>query len=241
MKAVGIIPARWEASRFKGKVLAKIAGKPMIQHVWENAAKSSLLNELIIACDDERIIKAAKVFGANAVLTSKNHASGTDRIIEAAVNIDADIIVNIQADEPLIHHSIINNLISALIKDNTAVMATVIKKIEFQEQLQDVNVVKVVVDKYGNAMYFSRRLIPYNRTCSNIDYFKHLGIYAYRKNFLKKFNQLPSSRLEASEKLEQLRVLEAGYKIKTVITEIDTIGVDIPEDIIKVEKLLNKK
>jgi len=240
MKTVGVIPARWEASRFRGKVLAKIAGRPMIQHVWEHARQSNLLDELIIACDDEKIIRAAEEFGARAVLTSKEHASGTDRIVEAVSSIEADIIVNIQADEPLIHHSIIDSLIRSLIQDTVPVMATVIKKIDEATQLEDTNIVKVVVDKNDNALYFSRTAIPYNRTNANIDYFKHLGIYAYRKDFLLLFKQLPTSGLELTEKLEQLRVLEAGYKIKTVVTDIDTIGVDTPEDLARVEALLGK-
>ena len=241
MRAVGVIPARWGSTRFEGKVLAKISGKPMIEHVWQRCKQSRLLRDVIIACDDERILKAARAFGAKAVLTSKDHASGTDRTAEAAANVTAEIIVNIQGDEPLIHHSVIDSLVTALSKDPDCLMATAIKLIRAKDELENPNVVKVVVDAQGNALYFSRSVIPYDRDKAGIQkikYYKHLGIYAYRKNFLMKFKDMPKSRLEQAEQLEQLRALEAGVKIKTVLTDIETIGVDTPEDLARVEQIL---
>ena len=241
MRAVGVIPARWGSTRFEGKVLAKISGKPMIEHVWRRCKQSRLLRDVIIACDDERILKAARAFGAKAVLTSKDHASGTDRTAEAAANVPAEIIVNIQGDEPLIHHSVIDSLVTALSKDPDCLMATAIKLIPAKHEFENPNVVKVVVDAQGNALYFSRSVIPYDRDKAGIQkikYYKHLGIYAYRRNFLLKFKNMPKSRLERAEQLEQLRALEAGVKIKTVLTDIETIGVDTPEDLARVEQIL---
>ena len=241
MTTIGVIPARLGSTRFPGKVLADIAGKSMIQHVWDGAKKSKLLDDLIIACDDEKILKVAKSFGAKAVLTSGDHSSGSDRIAEAVENLDVDIIVNIQADEPFIQPSVIDHLVEVLKSDASSVMATVVKIIENPEDCQNPNVVKVVLDDQKNALYFSRSLIPYNRGKEKIAYYKHLGIYAYRKDFLFKFKNLPKSNLEKIEQLEQLRVLEAGYKIKTVLTDVDSIGVDTPEDLERVKSFLKGK
>ena len=242
MQAIGVIPARWASTRFEGKVLAKINGRPMIEHVWQRSRQSRLLKEVIIACDDERIAKAARAFGAKAVLTSRDHASGTDRVAEAAANVTAEIIVNIQGDEPLIRPGIIDDLVTALTTDPACVVATVIKTIRGEDEAGNPNVVKVVVDAQGNALYFSRSAIPYDRDKAGTDkvwYYKHLGIYAYRKDFLLKFRNMPRSPLEQAEQLEQLRALEAGVKIKTVLTDIETIGVDTPEDLARVEKILH--
>ncbi len=238
MTALGVIPARWGSTRFEGKVLAKIAGKPMIQHVWERARQAESLDQVLIACDDPKILKAAQDFGAEAIMTSKHHASGTDRIAEAIQNIKSNIVVNIQADEPLINPQVIDDLVQVLEKDSTSVMATVIKVIKNKEDLNNPNVVKVVLDHEHNALYFSRSLIPYYREGKEITFYKHLGIYAYRRDFLLTFTKLPKSKLENIEQLEQLRALEAGYKIKTVLTERDTIAVDTPEDLQKVETFL---
>lgn len=241
MKVLGVIPARLGSTRLEGKILLNIAGKPMIQHVWERARKSKKLDDCLIACDDYKVFHIAQKFGAKAVLTSKTHPSGSDRIAEAVKNLKVDIVVNIQGDEPLIHHSVINKLADALIKDKKSVMATVIKRIVHYDDLNNPNIVKVVVDQNQNALYFSRSLIPYNREHQErVEYFKHLGIYAYRKDFLLKFTRMPKSCLERIEKLEQLRVIEAGYKIKTVMTDIETIGVDTAEDLIRVERILKK-
>lgn len=242
MQALGVIPARWGSTRFEGKVLALINGKPMIEHVWQRAGQSRLLNEIIIACDDARILKVAQEFGAKAVLTSADHPSGTDRIAEAIANFPAEIIVNIQGDEPLIEHSVIDNLVTALHNDSSCLMATAIKIIQSKAELDNPNVVKAVVDTSGNALYFSRSVIPYDRDNAGFErlkYYKHLGIYAYRRNFLLKFKDMPKSLLEKAENLEQLRALEAGVKIKTVVTDVETVGVDTPEDLARVQKILS--
>jgi 3-deoxy-manno-octulosonate cytidylyltransferase (CMP-KDO synthetase) len=244
MKTIGVIPARWGSTRFEGKVLAQISGQPMIRYVWEQAKKAKVLDEVLIACDDQRVLKAAQGFKAKAVMTALHHTCGTDRIAEAVAKRDVEVVVNIQADEPLIEPEVIDSLAKALLDDKTAVMATVIKALTDEKDLDNPNVVKVVVDRQKNALYFSRYAIPYNRDkkgFKEIKYFKHLGLYAYRKDFLMKFKDLPASKLEASEKLEQLRVLEAGFKIKTVETKYDTIGVDTPQDLARVEELMGKK
>lgn len=242
MKVLGVIPARWASTRFEGKILADINGKPMIQHVWERARTSRKLNGLIIACDDERIRVAAEGFGARVVMTSLEHASGTDRIAQAIESVDGDIIINIQGDEPLIDPAIIDALAELLVDDKTCSMGTVIKKITDMTELSDPNVVKVVVDGERTALYFSRSLIPFNRDQEEeIIYYKHIGIYAYRRDFLLSYKNLPKSNLEKAEHLEQLRALEYGYKIKTVVTDIDTVGVDTPQDLVTVAQLLAER
>ncbi|MBL7158403.1 MAG: 3-deoxy-manno-octulosonate cytidylyltransferase [Candidatus Omnitrophica bacterium] len=255
MKAIGIIPARWKASRFEGKMLAEISGKPLIQYVWERAKESHVLEDLIIATDSEKVIKAAEMFGGKAVYTSKDQPSGTDRIAEVVNAVDVEVIVNIQGDEPLIHYSMIDNLAQTLLEDKSIPMATIIRKVTDKAELENPNVVKVAVDKDGYALYFSRYPIPYVReTASGLTqsegsglsqsgggsavFYKHIGIYAYTKDFLFTYTNLPKSPLEQAEKLEQLRALENGYKIKTIETDYDTIGVDTPEDLKKAEEAL---
>lgn len=241
MKAIGVIPARWGSTRFEGKVLAKLKGKYLIQHVWERARKSKTIDSVIIAADDEKIVRAAEEFGAKAVMTSKKHVSGTDRIAEAVGPMPVKVVVNIQGDEPLVDPKLIDHLVQTILDDRSCMMATAVKMIEDKEDLENPNVVKVVIDQNRNALYFSRSVIPFNRDkkkFDDINYYKHLGIYAYRKEFLLKFKDLPKSHLESIEKLEQLRVLEAGFKIKTIETNVDTIGVDTPEDLAKVERMI---
>ena len=242
-KIIGVIPARYSSRRFKAKVLADLNGKPMIQHVYERAQKSRRLNDLIIAADDERILQAARGFGAKVILTSPDHACGSDRIAEAVESLPCEIIVNIQGDEPLIDPATIDRLALTVQEDDACQMATVIKIIRQEKDLNDPNVVKVVVDQSKNALYFSRSLIPFDRDRSGDPsriYYKHLGIYAYRKQFLLTFVQLPKSYLEKIEQLEQLRALEAGYKIKTVLTDVETIAVDTPADLQRVKEFLRK-
>jgi 3-deoxy-manno-octulosonate cytidylyltransferase (CMP-KDO synthetase) len=246
MKSIGVIPARWGATRFEGKVLATLLGKSVIQHVWENAKKAKTLDDLIVACDDERILKAVEAFGGKAVYTSPNQPSGTDRLAEVVNPLDVDIAVNIQGDEPLVKPIMIDSLVIALKDEKAAQMATIIKKVEDEAELTNSNVVKVVVDKNGYALYFSRYAIPYNRTGETDEkkhptYFKHIGLYAFTKDFLFTFRNLPNSSLESAEKLEQLRVLENGYKIKTVETKFDTVGIDRPEDLKRAEEALLKE
>jgi len=260
MKVIGVIPARWKATRFEGKVLANLSGKPVIQHVWERAKESRALNDLIVATDSEKVIKVVESFGGKAVYTSKDQPSGTDRIAEVVNPIDVKIVINIQGDEPFIHPSMIDGLAGTLLGDESIPMATVIKKISKKKELLNPNVVKVVVNKEKDALYFSRSPIPYVREGErhhsifdvhywfsvhsfrpeSQDYYKHIGIYAYTKDFLFTYTNLPKSKLEETEKLEQLRALENGYKIKTVETKFDTVGIDTPEDLKKAEGMLKK-
>jgi len=243
MKIIGVIPARWASTRFAGKVLADLKGSPMLQHVWQRAKQSRTLDEVFIACDDDRVFDAAQGFGAKTVMTSVEHTSGTERIAKAFRLSDADIIVNIQGDEPLIEPALIDAVAKALADDTDSVMATAVKRIDREEDLNNPNVVKVAVGGNNNALYFSRAAIPFYRDPGEFGarkYFKHIGIYAYRRSFLAKFKELPVSELEQSEKLEQLRVLDAGYKITTVETAYDTIGVDTPEDLKRVEELIGQ-
>ncbi len=254
MMSLGIIPARYAASRFEGKVLANIGSKPMIQHVWDRAKKAHSLDDLIVAADDDRIIKVVEGFGGKAVFTSKSHPSGTDRLREIANPLDVDIIVNIQADEPFLNHSMIDSLVSVLRDDRELVMASLMKRITNIEEINSPNMVKVVVDKNNFALYFSRSPIPHVRDSEEIlseqaygDYknnkprfYKHIGLYAYTKDFLFTFANLPQSSLERHEKLEQLRALENGYRIKMVETKYDTIGVDTPEDLERAKSAFSK-
>lgn len=231
MKVIGIIPARFSATRFMGKVLADLGGKPVVQHVWENAKKAKLFEDLIIATDDERVVKAAEDFEAKVVYTSPDQPSGTDRLIEVVNPIDVEVIVNIQGDEPMVRPEMLDELARAILDDKDVYMATLAKKIEDKSEIEDPNVVKVVKDKNGFALYFSRAAIPHPRHMNTLQYFKHLGLYAYTKDFLFEFSNFQKSHLEMTEGLEQLRVLENGYKIKVVETEFDTIGIDTPEDL----------
>ena len=239
MDVIGVIPARYSSIRFEGKVLADIMGKPMIQHVWERAKQAKILDEVIIACDHELVEKAALEFGAKTVLTSKSHMCGTDRIAEVVNPLDVKIIVNIQGDEPLIHPMMIDSVARALLDDKDISMATLRKRIDDPSLINDPNVVKVVVDKSDFALYFSRAPIPYLAVNSDIKepvYYKHIGLYAYTKDFLFTFKKLPVSLLEKTEKLEQLRVLEEGFRIKAIETKYDTIGVDTPDDLERIKK-----
>jgi 3-deoxy-manno-octulosonate cytidylyltransferase (CMP-KDO synthetase) len=245
-EVVGVIPARYSSTRYEAKVLADICGKPMIQRVWERARQSLLLDELIIACDDERIAKVASEFGAKVTMTAKGHVCGSDRIAEVVNPLEeARIIINIQGDEPLVHPSMIDAVASALLYSNgTFQMATIIKRITDQSQLSDPHVVKVVVGKNDFAMYFSRSPIPFHAANSEIKepvYFKHIGLYGYTKDFLFTFKNLAVSQLEKVERLEQLRVLEEGYKIKVIETKYDTLGVDTAEDLEKARQFFSQE
>ena len=242
MDAIGAIPARYSSSRFEGKILADLCGKPMIQHVWERAKKALLLDDVIIACDEERVLAVAGDFGANCVITAKEHLSGSDRITEVISPIDVKVVVNIQADEPLIEPLMIDRLTETLLGDNSIYMATIIKKIENSNEINNPNIVKVVVDKNNFALYFSRTTIPYQAENAEIKpiYYKHIGLYAYTKDFLFTYKNMPSSALECAEKLEQLRVLEEGFRIKVIETKVDTIGVDTPQDLERVREIIAK-
>ncbi len=247
MKVIGIIPARYSSTRFEGKILAELCGKPMIQHVWERARQARLLEDLIIACDDERVFSVCRSFGAHVAMTARGHASGSDRIAEVVQPLDVEVIVNIQGDEPLVQPRVIDALGQALLDDASVAMATVIKKIEDPGEIADPNVVKAVVDRHGFALYFSRAPIPFlaHGASASPVYFKHMGMYAYTKDFLFTYRNLPASALEATEKLEQLRVLEGGFRIKTIETASESVGVDTPQDLEKarqhLERLMQKE
>jgi 3-deoxy-manno-octulosonate cytidylyltransferase (CMP-KDO synthetase) len=235
--AVGIIPSRYSSTRFPGKPLAPILGKPMIQRVYEGAMKAKLLERVIIATDDERIFHAAESFGAEAWMTSPHHTSGTERICEVAQKLKTGLVINIQGDEPLLQGKMIDGLVVTL-QEKSIPMASLMIKDNDPTHLHDSNIVKVVVDKNDYALYFSRSALPFQPSDF---FFRHIGIYGYQRDFLLKFSQLPPSRLEKEEKLEQLRALENGYKIKMVETEFATLSVDSPQDIIKIEEFLKRK
>jgi len=236
-KAVGIIPARYHSTRFPGKALAPILGKPLIQWVFEGARQARLLDRIIVATDDERISSAVREIGGEAVITSAGHESGTERISEAAMSVDASIIINIQGDEPLVNGSMLDALVSVL-NDSSIMMATLMARVKDMSLHQESHIVKVVTDKAGYALYFSRSPLP----CQATDYFfQHIGIYGYQKDFLLNFHHLPQSRLAKIEQLEQLRVLENGIKIKTIEISPRTLSVDTPQDIIKVENFLKAR
>ena len=247
MKFIGIIPARYASTRFPGKPLADMAGKPMIQRVYEQVVGS--VDKVCVATDDERIEAAVRAFGGNVVMTSDQHRSGTDRCFEAYQKVGEgfDIVINIQGDEPFIHPEQIET-IKACFTDDTVQIATLVKPFaadaDFERDLFNPNSPKVVVNRKGEAMYFSRSVIPYVRgkqytewLASQI-FYKHIGMYAYRADVLAEITALPQSPLELAESLEQLRWLENGYKIKVGITEQETIGIDTPEDLAKAIKQL---
>jgi len=243
-KVIAIIPARYQSNRFKGKPLAVIAGKPMIQHVVERATQVDLLSRVVVATDDRRIADAVAAFGGEYVLTRDDHVTGTDRLAEAVelLNIDEhDVVVNIQGDQPLFHQEIIRQVAEPLLEDPAVPMSTLIYKIIREEEIEDPNHVKTVFDCHNNALYFSRSPIPFQRNPEEGEqptYYKHLGIYAYRKGFLVTFVGLPEGEWEKFEKLEQLRALEFGYTIRVVLTEHDSVEVDTPQDAQRVEEIM---
>lgn len=241
LKIIGVIPARFGSTRFPGKPLALINGKPMIQHVYEQVSKSKYIDQIVIATDHEKIIKTVEGFGGQAVMTKKDHETGSDRISEVTSLVEGDFFVNIQGDEPLIDPRLIDDLIKTAQAENGRVVVTAKTQIHDHNDVANPNVVKVVTDKMQNALCFSRSVIPYNRSNKEIDYFKHLGIYGYPKSILNEFVNLPQTPLEEVEMLEQLRLLENGYTIKVIETQYNAIGVDTPEDIEKVEKILGGK
>lgn len=241
MTVVGIIPARYGSTRLPGKPLKLIAGKPMIEHVYRRAEKAACLSDLLVATDDLRIKEAVEAFGGKAVMTSADHQTGTDRLVEAVGYLDLgpeDIVVNIQGDEPLLDPRMIDELAQPLINDPGLVMSTLKHRITDTAEIHNPNVVKVVTDLEGFALYFSRSPLPYNRTGADVPVFKHVGLYAYRKAFLLKYASMARTPLEQAESLEQLRALENGYRIKVVETHFQTIGVDSQSDLDRINKLL---
>ncbi len=239
MKAIGVIPARYGSTRFPGKPLVKILGKSLIERVYNQASRADL-DRVIVATDDERIIDEVSSFGGSAVMTGE-HNSGTDRIAEAVKNEACDFVVNIQGDEPLIDPQVIDIIAQALENNEWADVTTATVKIINTQEIDNPNVNKVVFTKDGKALYFSRSRIPSNRNSApNTSYFKHIGIYGFRKDFLNTFVSLPRSSLEIAESLEQLRVIENGYDIHVSIVDYDSIGVDVPEDVKRVEEMIKK-
>jgi 3-deoxy-manno-octulosonate cytidylyltransferase (CMP-KDO synthetase) len=239
-KILGVIPARFASTRFPGKVLAQIAAKTMLEHVYERASLSTYLTSVIIATDDDRIRTVARSFGARVRMTRSDHLSGTDRAAEVASAEDAEIFVNIQGDEPLISPDAIDAAILPLVHEPDLVMGTLKKRIEDPREITDPNVVKVVTNRSGDAVYFSRCAIPFAREPSGrTPYFKHIGLYVYRRDFLLAYPALPVGPLEAAERLEQLRALENGFSIRVVETEYESLGVDTPRDLERVSKLFD--
>ena len=239
---VCIIPSRYESSRFPGKPLADLLGKPMIQHVYERVAMARAVPYVAVATDDQRIYDAVRNFGGNAIMTAATHRSGTDRISEAVKTLnlpDDAIVVNIQGDQPIFEPVQVDEVIQPLIEDPSLGMSTLIYKIILDEEITHPHAVKVVLDHQNFALYFSRATIPYVRDKKlKADYYKHHGIYAYRRDFLDVFTRLPEGKLEKLEALEQLRALEYGYKIKVVITSHDSVEVDNQQELERVRQIL---
>lgn len=243
MKFIGIIPARYASTRFQGKPLALLGGKPVIQHVYEKVA--AVLEAAYVATDDERIYDVVKSFGGQVVMTRTDHKSGTDRIEEAIEKIGGewDVVVNVQGDEPFVAKSQLDTICHCF-DDPTTQIATLGKPFESMEAVQNPNSPKIVVDNMGFAMYFSRSVIPYVRGkeksswLTHYPFLKHLGIYAYRKDVLRQVTQLPQSSLEIAESLEQLRWLQNGFKIKVGTTDVETVGIDTPQDLERAEEFL---
>jgi len=251
MRVTAIIPARYASTRFEGKALADIMGKPMVQHVYERTCRASLVSEVIVATDDPRIEAAVKAFGGRVEMTSISHETGTDRLAEVAERIDSEIIVNVQGDEPLIEPAMIDEAIQPLVDDETIVMGTLKSRVKNLHDFLSPNVVKVITDCNGFALYFSRSPLPFFRdkwddlkddafASGRLLCHKHVGMYVYRRDFLIHYARMPQTLLERAEKLEQLRVLENGYRIRVVETEHESIGVDSPSDLEKVLEKLRK-
>lgn len=244
MNVLGVIPARYNSTRLPGKPLKILNGKSLIQRVYENALKTKLINELVVATDDERIFKHVKSFGGKSVLTPSDLPSGTDRAAYVAKLYDCDIIANVQGDEPFLSCEVIDDCIKALIDNDNLLVSTAAHSGIREAELADPNTVKVLVNRTSEAIYFSRQNIPYIRLngilIADHPALIHIGIYVYRKDFLLRFIEMPVSKLERLEQLEQLRILENGYKIKVIITDKDSFGIDTPEDLGKAENILQK-
>ena len=242
MKCYVVIPSRYGSTRFDGKPLAKIAGKPMIQHVCERSAAARGVAGVFVATDDQRIFDAVTAFGGKAVMTSDENRSGTDRVGEAAETIGiglGDVVVNVQGDQPLLDPRCLEEVVEPFYRDPGLGMSTLAFRILREKEKTDPKDVKVTFDLFGDALYFSRSLIPWGREAGEAyDVYKHLGVYAYTRSFLDRFRQLPTGRLEQIERLEQLRAIEHGLRICVVVTEYDSPEVDLPEDVARIESLL---
>ena len=241
MKTAVIIPARMGSMRFPGKVLADLGGKPVIRHVWENAMRSKA-DSVTVAADDPRVEQAVKAFGGHVVMTKPSHPSGSDRVWEAAQSNDAELIVNVQGDEPFLPHEVIDDLIDAMHGPDAPAMGTVVLPCSRADIAANPNLPKVVLTTDDYALYFSRSMIPYLREGGEeTEVYRHWGIYAYRRETLAKFVSLPEGRLERCEKLEQLRALENGIRIKVIKTSFDSIGIDTPDDLVRAQEFLARK
>jgi len=241
---LAVIPARHASSRLPGKPLVPIAGRPMIQHVVERVRRAQLISRVVVATDESTIKDAVEAFGGEAILTRRDHRTGSDRVAEVAAHLPADVYVNVQGDEPLIDPGTVDAVVAALLEDDSVQVATPCTPIMHREDIMDPNVVKVVSDFDGNALYFSRAPIPWVRDAQEpvaARHFKHLGLYAFRRDALLDFPTLPPGELERVEQLEQLRWLENGYRIRVVETAYDAVSVDVPADVERVEKLLRER
>jgi 3-deoxy-manno-octulosonate cytidylyltransferase (CMP-KDO synthetase) len=244
VKVVVVIPARYASTRLPGKPLVSLAGKPMIQRVYERAKRSTRANRVIVATDDERIVKAVEGFGGEARMTRADHRTGTERVAEVAAHEQGTVFVNVQGDEPLLDPVSVDNAIASLLEEPAAAISTVATAIKRPADIMDPKVVKTVLDFDGNALYFSRAPIPWVRdTTSKIQvrHWKHLGLYVFQREALLEYPTLPQGELERIEQLEQLRWLENGWKIRVAEVEHDAVSVDVPEDVARVEKLLQGK
>ena len=243
MNTLCVIPARYASTRLPGKPLADIAGKPMIVRVYEQASRAKRLSGVIAAVDDERVYEAVVSHGGKAMMTAKDHPTGTDRLAEvAAAHPEAELIINVQGDEPLIEPDLIDALAAAFEEEPELQMATVKSPMTDENEMRNPNNVKVVVsDKEGYALYFSRSLLPYPRENTGVTVYKHIGIYAYRRDFLLQYARMEPTALEQTESLEQLRALENGYKIKVIATDFKFVGVDTPEDLAEVNRLYKER
>lgn len=240
MKFLGVIPSRYASTRLEGKLLKDICGHTMIEWVYKRT-KLSNLDEVVVATDDERIYKEVERFGGKAILTSKEHENGTSRIAEVCTKYeDYDVIVNVQGDEPLIEPEMINSIINSFKEDDTISMSTLKYKIDTMEEIENPNYVKVITDKKGYALYFSRSVIPYPRKLDIQNYYKHVGIYGYKRDFVVEYAKMEPTPLELSESLEQLRALENGYRIKVMETPYKIIGVDTQEELEKVREYIKE-
>lgn len=242
-KVVVVIPARYGSTRLPGKPLVSLAGKPMIQRVYERARMAKKVDRVIVATDDERIVKAVETFGGEARMTRTDHRTGTERVAEVAAHVEGEIFVNVQGDEPLLDPVAVDTAVNALLEEVAAMIATVATPIKTPADIMDPNVVKTVLDFDANALYFSRAPIPWVRdTASKVQarHLKHLGLYVFQRDALLEYPTLPQGDLERVEQLEQLRWLENGWKIRVAEVEHDAVSVDVPEDVARVEKLLEK-
>jgi 3-deoxy-manno-octulosonate cytidylyltransferase (CMP-KDO synthetase) len=244
VRVVVVIPARYGSTRLPGKPLVSLAGKPMIQRVYERARMALRVDRVIVATDDERIMKAVETFGGEARMTRRDHRTGTERVAEVAAHVEGGVFVNVQGDEPLLDPVAVDTAVNALLEEPAASISTVATPIKKPADIMDPNVVKAVLDFDGNALYFSRAPIPWVRdTASKVQvrHLKHLGLYAFQRDALLEFPTLPQGDLERIEQLEQLRWMENGWKIRVAEVEHDAVSVDVPEDVVRVEKLLENR